>query len=94
MQHNMSCKCMEGVKEGIGAQGSTQQLGIQHTQTEPQLEEQNSQKQLDSRRYEARRTTPWLEVQNNRHDSIAKQLEIHNSSGHRAWEDVVAIHSS
>ncbi|KZV32168.1 hypothetical protein F511_19315 [Dorcoceras hygrometricum] len=62
--------------------------------TNQQLEEQNSQKQLNNRSYMAHRTTPRLEVQNSRHDSTAKHLEIHNSSGHRAWEDVVAIHSS
>ncbi|KZV18939.1 hypothetical protein F511_26799 [Dorcoceras hygrometricum] len=54
-----------------------------YTETNPQLEEQSSQKQLDSWRYRARRTTPWLEVQ-----SLQKQhtAGYQNRSGHRTCE--------
>ncbi|KZV52452.1 hypothetical protein F511_20646 [Dorcoceras hygrometricum] len=51
--------------------------------TNPQLEEQSSQKQLNSRRYRARRTTPRLEIQ-----SLPKQHTTgnQNRSGHQSCE--------
>ncbi|KZT75644.1 hypothetical protein F511_47332 [Dorcoceras hygrometricum] len=62
-----------------GAQETTHSWGNHIHKTNQQLEEQGSQKQLDSRRYRTRRTTPRLEV-----SSLQKQhtAGYQNRSGH------------
>ncbi|KZV58732.1 hypothetical protein F511_11227 [Dorcoceras hygrometricum] len=85
-QHTAKTASRENKREPRKAPGLKDQHNsweYNNTGTNQQLEEQRSQKQLDSRRYRGRGTTPRLEV-----PSLQKQhtADYQNRSGHQSCE--------